>query len=391
MTGLKCPPFESVEPTPAVSPALLSRQERERILERGFRGLYRWYVSRSQAARNWNADRSFNWAALRQDHSVNLRTILQGFYAVEQFAPDYTVELTRLTRRSYGRSHFQMRWGAEEEKHADLWRNALLFSGHRSPAWLEQYTLELRERAWQAPWDDPLRMLLYTVFQERATQVTYLNTAAIARGANPWPAFANDADSVLAKAAAVIAADEAAHYDFFLEGARLYLYYFPEETLTALADVLRHFAMPAMALIPDYGAFVRELYDGEVYGKRQYARDVVRPALNKLGVVNLRRVEAGIRRGRTPPGGAQPAGADASPQSGQSETGANSVGHSVEFPVLESAVRRLFIRLAESEAKSGLAAVDPTTFVRHSWSTLVGDGGGPKGDGFNVGAPWRVG
>src|SRR5262245_42721159 len=100
MSVLPCPPFESVEPRPPVSPSLLSRPERERIVERGFRSLYRWYVSRSQAVRNWNPDRSFNWPALRKDHSDNLRTILQGFYAVEQFAPDYTAELTRLTRRS---------------------------------------------------------------------------------------------------------------------------------------------------------------------------------------------------------------------------------------------------------------------------------------------------
>jgi acyl-[acyl-carrier-protein] desaturase len=365
MTVLNCPGFENLEPVPPASPSLLSRQERERLVERAFRGLYRWYVSHSQTARNWNPDRSFPWTALRKDHSENLRTILQGFYAVEQFAPDYVVELTRLTRRSYGRSHFQMRWGAEEEKHSDLWRNALLFSGHRTPEWIEQYTMELRERAWQPPWDDPVRMLMYTVLQERATQINYLNTAVIARGENPWPALANDADPVLAKVAAVIAADEAAHYDFFLEGARLYLYYFPEETLTALVDVLRHFAMPSMDLISDYGAFVRELYDGEVYGKRQYARDVVRPALDKLGVVNLRRVEAGIRRTHTPPEPSDEVG--------------KSVGAGVGFSVLESAVRRLFTRLGQYEEESGLAAIDPTTFVRHSWSTATATPAPPSG------------
>jgi acyl-[acyl-carrier-protein] desaturase len=200
-------------------------------------------------------------------------------------------------------------------------------------------------------------MLLYTVLQERATQVNYLNTAAIARGENPCPAFANDADPVLAKVAAVIAADEAAHYDFFLEGARLYLYYFPEESLTALVDVLRHFAMPSMDLIPDYGAFVRELYAGEVYGKRQYARDVVRPALDKLGVVNLRRVEAGIRRSGTPPD--------------ESAAVGTGVGEGVEFGVLESAVRRLFSRLALYEMESGLAAVDPTVFAESPWDAVV--------------------
>ena len=355
MTVLPCPSFANVEPKPIAPPALLSRAERQRVLERGFRGLYRWYVDRSQSARNWNADRSFSWTAIRKDLSPNLRTILQGFYAVEQFVPDYTTELTRLTRRSYGRSHFQMRWGMEEERHADLWRNALLFSGHRTADWLERYTEELRQQAWGLPWDDPLHMLLYTVFQERATQINYLNTAAIARGENPRDPFRADADPVLAQAATVIAGDEAAHYSFFLEGARMHLYYFPEDTLEALADVLHHFAMPAMGLIPDYARFVEQLYDAEVYGDRHYAVDVVRAGLRKLGIANLRRVEAGIQRSRSVPD----AGAAAS-----------YAGEGVQFEVVESALRRLFLRIGRYETETGLAEVDATSFVFHRWGEI---------------------
>jgi acyl-[acyl-carrier-protein] desaturase len=157
-------------------------------------------------------------------------------------------------------------------------------------------------------------------------------------------------------AAATIAGDEAAHYGFFLEGARMYLYYFPEETLEALADVLRHFAMPAMGLIPDYAAFVRELYDAEVYGDRHYALDVVRPALRKLGIANLRQAEAGLRRSRRAPNGG-----GAAPFSGEG----------VDFPVLESALRQLFQRIGRYEAETGLATVDPTPFVRYRWMEIL--------------------
>ena len=104
--------------------------------------------------------------------------IIEGFYAVEQFAPDYTAELTRLARRKYGQAQFQIRWGAEEEKHSNLWRNILLFSRARTPGQLERYTEDLRANAWVAPFDTPLEMLFYTVFQERATQLIYLKTAA---------------------------------------------------------------------------------------------------------------------------------------------------------------------------------------------------------------------
>ena len=73
-----------------------------------------------------------------------------------------------------------------------------------------------------------------------------------------------------------------AHFDFFLEGARLLLYYFPEDTLEALADVLRGFMMPAHDLVPDYDKFVRTIYDGGVFDRRKHSRDVVQVALKNL-------------------------------------------------------------------------------------------------------------
>jgi acyl-[acyl-carrier-protein] desaturase len=210
---------------------LLSREYRQRLVGRCCHALYRWYVSRSQQSRNWNPDRSFEWRLLRHDHSQRLMAIVEGFYAVEQYAPDYTVELTRLARSGYGHSQFQIRWGAEEEKHSDLWRNVLLFSRARTPVELEQYTQDLRGNASEAPFDTPLEMLFYTVFQERATQLIYQKTGAIARGQHPGSGFTESCDPVLAEAIAAIVIDEAAHFDFFLMIARLHLYYFPQESL----------------------------------------------------------------------------------------------------------------------------------------------------------------
>ena len=325
---------------PRFAPELLSREEKDRVIARTFSGLYRWYLARSQSQRNWNPDLSFEWRSLRHDHSPELLAILQGFYAVEQYAPDYTAELTRLVRRNYGRAQFQMRWGAEEEKHADLWQNTLLFSRGRSRVWLEQYTQDLRANAWQLPWDDPMRMLLYTVFQERATQINYLNTARIARGESEKPWLANDRDPVLERVATTIATDEAAHYNFFLEGARLYLYYYPQETLEALVDVFRHFAMPAMSIIPEYDAFLRALFEAEVFDGRIYLRDVVKNALAKLGIANIRQVEAGIKRLRQAP-------------DDKGVLRDTAIFDGVDNGIVEASVRRLFLRLETYEREIG--------------------------------------
>ena len=174
MDTLAPPLYLTADDRPRTPVALLSNQEKDRLIERGFLGLYRWYTARSQETRNWNPDKSFDWRKLRSDFSEPLIRVLQGFFAVEYYTPDYVDEILNLVRRSHGRSHFQLRWGSEEEKHADTWENAVLFSRQRSPEFLERYKHDLRANTHRSLWEgDALRNLIYTVFQERATQLNY--------------------------------------------------------------------------------------------------------------------------------------------------------------------------------------------------------------------------
>jgi acyl-[acyl-carrier-protein] desaturase len=276
--------------------------------------------------------------------------IIEGFFAVEQYVPDFVSALLNVIRTSHGRSHFHIRWGAEEERHADLWYNGVLFSQFRSPEWLREYMGQLRGQQWNLPWDDPMHMVFYTVFQERATQVNYLNTAVIARGQSAKPQFANDADPVLAKMAQTIAIDEAAHYNFFLEGARLFLYYYPAQALEAMHDVIRYFAMPAGHLIPEYDKFSETVHRAGIYGPREHARDVVQVALENLGVAGRKALEAGIKRGRLVPD-----------ENGNMRHTA--IFEGIDFPHVEAAVRRIFGRIRKHENEVGFSDVDPTIFV----------------------------
>ena len=342
--------LEELKPNGPVS--LLSRNQRHLIVERAFIGLYRWYTARSQETRNWHPDLSFDWRSYRKDHSPEVNRIVEGFFAVEQYVPDYVTALLKVIRKSHGRSHFHLRWGSEEEKHADMWRNAVLFGGERSQEWVEDYMSELRGQEWQLPWDDPLHMIFYTVFQERATQLNYVNLGLAAKGETDNPAFANDIDPVLAAACKTIAVDEAAHYNFFLEGARLFMYYFPEDSIQAMVDVIRHFSMPAGGLIPNYDKFAELLHRTSIYGMRQHAKDVVKVALEQLGADTLRAVEDGIRRSREVP----------------DENGAirqTSIFETLNFEFVENKVMRLFEKVGQFEHKVGLDLVAPTKFVRN--------------------------
>lgn len=341
---------EIEEQRPKIPVGLLSRDEKDRLIERGFLGLYRWYVAKSQTQRNWNPDKDFDWRKFRKDHNPEVNTILEGFFAVEQFVPDYVTKLLLVIRKSHGRSHFHIRWGSEEEKHADLWYNTVLFSQYRSPEWLKEYMGQLRGQEWNLPWDDPMHMIFYTVFQERATQVNYLNTAVIARGKSTNPLYANSADPVLAAASAKIAADEAAHYNFFLEGARLFLYYYPVQALEAMADVINHFAMPAGSLIPNYDRFAEVVYRAGIYGPREHARDVVQAALDNLGVSGRRALEAGIKRSRLVPD-----------ENGNLRETA--IFEGLDFTTIQKQVKRIFKVIETHEQHVGFADIDPTVFV----------------------------
>lgn len=279
--------------------ALLSANARARAIERGILGLYRWYSENSQRRRNWHADTCIDWRRVRRDHSDAIATIVEGFFAVEQYTPDYVAPLLRLIRESYGRSQWHIRWGAEEVRHADLWRNCVVALGRRDHNWIEEYASELRRHEWRLPWDSPRHIVFYQVIQERATQVSYLNLGLAAGG--KLSRLQTPADEALASACRLISVDEAAHYHFFVEVARLLLYYEPEASLEALVDVLRHFAMPAREIIPDYDTFGRVLHESGVFGRTIHYRDVVRVVLASLSAPAIRELEAGVRLAREIP------------------------------------------------------------------------------------------
>lgn len=335
---------------PKIPVGLLSRAEKDRLLERGFLGLYRWYVDRSQTQRDWNPDRSFDWKSFRTDHSRDVNIILEGFFAVEQYVPDYVSTLLQVIRQSHGRSHFHIRWGSEEERHADLWYNAVLFSRYRSPEWLREYMGALRSESWELPWGDPVHMVFYTVFQELATQLNYRKLRYIAAGKSAKPQFADAKDPVLEGMCHIIARDEAAHFDFFHQCGRLFLYYYPDEALRAIADVIEHFSMPANNIIPDYDVFFDTILRAGIYGPRDHAKDVVKVALNVLGVEGRKHLEEGLKKMRQVP----------DEDGNYRET---AIFDGFNFPQVEKDVRKSFKLITDYEAEVGLDTVDPTVFT----------------------------
>ena len=296
-------PPDLIENTPKRQPvALLSHAERERLMERAFAGLYRWYVARSQKMRNWNPDADFAWGELRQDHSPDVIQLIEGFFAVEQYTPDYTSEILQIVRRSNGRSNFQLRWGAEEERHANTWENALLFSRGRSPGSNRALQVAAAQQQLDAALGRPAAHdavhglsgagdpdQLSELRQDRARRVGQ-------------PAYANDADPVLARACTLLAVDEAAHYAFFLEGARLYLYYQPEETLQGYPRCHHAFRDARPEHHSELAAGRRDhLPRGRLRPARYSSATSSRPVFENMTVTGRKALENGLKRSREIP------------------------------------------------------------------------------------------
>jgi acyl-[acyl-carrier-protein] desaturase len=278
--------------------ALLSPEARALAIERGILGLYRWYTEHSQRSRNWHADTCVDWRTVRRDHSDAISTIVEGFFAVEQYTPDYVGPLLGLIRESYGRSQWHVRWGAEEVRHSDLWANCVTAFGRRSAAWMEDYAGALRKNEFRLPWDSPRHIVFYQVIQERATQVSYMNLALAASGR--LPRLQTPVDETLVAACRLIAVDEAAHYSFFVE-SRGCLYYEPEASVEAPVDVLRHFGTLARHHPRLRRVRAASCTKPGVFGRAIHYRDVVRVVLDKLSAPALRELEAGVRRSREIP------------------------------------------------------------------------------------------
>jgi acyl-[acyl-carrier-protein] desaturase len=147
----------------------------------------------------------------------------------------------------------------------------------------------------------------------------------------------------------LIAIDEAAHYNFFLEGARLFLYYYPAQAIEAMHDVIKYFSMPAGGIIPDYDEFSTIVHKAGIYGPREHAKDVIQVALNNLGMASKKMLEEGIRKTRLVP----------DVDGNLRET---AIFPGLDFSHIEDAVRRMFDRTGKFEAEIGFDEVDPLEF-----------------------------
>jgi len=242
--------------------------------ENHFFELYKEFFNRAESERRWNVQKDIPWNESNPAVSDNIALIVESFCAVELFLPDYTSKILHLVRKSRGRAWFQANWGYEESKHSLALEEWLIHSGKRTAKEMSSFADTVLEREWNLPFETPRQMMIYTVFQELSTGMNYKNLRRKAIEQN---------DNALSTALSFIARDESAHYQFFLDGVKLYLKEDRDGTLRDIQYVLERFRMPAQDLIPDWEVRGKTILGEKVFSDRIFYKDIMRPILSVLG------------------------------------------------------------------------------------------------------------
>lgn len=273
--------------------SLLTPAGRQKLIEDEFLAGYMAYFRKAEDTRRWRVHKDIPWEKCNPNVADDVTTMVEGYFAVESYLPDYTSKALDMIRKSRGRAWFTANWGYEESKHAMAWETWLTTSGKRTEQQMREYSEFLAEKEWNMPYDTPRIMMVYQMVQERATYLNYHNLAARVEE--------RENDPALATALRIISKDEIAHHGFFYKGIQIYMKYEPAETLDDIKHVLSTFAMPARDFLYNWKEFEDVVAKAGIYGAREHVKDVQNPILNALGYENRRDLERAALRLRIAP------------------------------------------------------------------------------------------
>ncbi len=268
---------------------LLSKEARDRAIEDAMYENYVAYFRKAEETRRWKLHKDIPWHLANPNVSEDLTKVIEGFFAVEFYLPDYIMRVLELVRRSRGRTWFQAVWGYEESKHSLGWEGWLVASGKRTEKQMRDYQEMLMEVELERPFETPSQMIIYQMIQERMTYINYKNAMQLAQV---------EGDEALQKTAHLIGVDEVAHHAFFLRGVQLYLKYYPERTIDDLLFVMKEFQMPAVDVIPNWSDVAENILKLGINNARIFVKDVRNPILEALGFEGKRALEEAAQAAR---------------------------------------------------------------------------------------------
>jgi acyl-[acyl-carrier-protein] desaturase len=248
----------------------------ERELEATFWALYRDFFDKAERKRRWSIREDIPWDQCNPQLAPPIANVVESFCAVELYLPDYTSKILPVVRSSRGRAWFYANWGYEESKHSLVLGDWLQRSRSRSDEQLADLEGMVFQREWNLPHDNHLAMLVYAMTQELATWLSYRNLRL--------RLDEHGGDPALARLLGLLAVDEKAHYDFFLQCVEVYLKYDRAGTLEQMRRVMHNFAMPAINDLAESRQRLADIKSLRVMDEDLYYRDVYLPILEALNV-----------------------------------------------------------------------------------------------------------
>ncbi len=270
------------------------------------RGAFIRYFHGSMKERNWLPWDDLPLEEIRErghllgDDTV---TIIQGLLGLEDAANDIVADALDLVHRRHALRNLYLAWGIEELKHAETWELLLVRAGRRTEGEVEAYRAAVTATRWRM-WDDdpalasPLGIVCHGLVREQAIYALYAALQGHIRreyGLPPEPT-ADERERGLALGAVgavqLVATDELAHRETFLDLVRIYRRHMPQETLAVLLRALTDFRHPGLLRLPDHVQLTEALERTGLHTPQTWSTDVQDVILHALEFADFRALEA---------------------------------------------------------------------------------------------------
>ena len=237
------------------------------------------FFNRSEDPEGWNRrwviERDVPWEQIaREPLSKDAALLIESFYAVESYLPDFAEKGLGYYRSMVGLSNSHINWSYEELKHGRTLQLVLERSGARTREETRDFRLDLARREWTLPYPTARKMLIYAAFQEKETNRNYEHLREMLSGQEAHGA---------AQALRIIGRDEAFHNAFYKEIVRMLLEYDEVGTAQDIQQVAQSFRMPAQHLMPNMEERVLIMVRNKIFGKRQVRDEAIIPTIKAFG------------------------------------------------------------------------------------------------------------
>ena len=237
------------------------------------------FFNRSEDPEGWNrrwiVEKDVPWDAVaREPISEDAALMIESFFAVESYLPDFAEKGMGYYRKMVGLSNGHINWSYEELKHGRTLQLILERSGARTPEQTRKFRMDLARKAWTMPYPTARQMLIYASFQEKETQRNYEHLRNVLSSTGSFGA---------SQGLRIIGRDEAFHHAYYKDLVKMLLEYDEVGTAQYIHKVATSFRMPAQHLMPNMEDRVRVMVRNKVFGKKQVRDEAIIPTIKAFG------------------------------------------------------------------------------------------------------------